>query len=77
MANLPVANLTCGEPSFFMSSGIRLECKDKCMIGDNGQAMTSAPSFKNLAGNLSIPVALLAVSPFNRFSISSSLTVEK
>ena len=38
--------------------------------------MTSPPSFKNLAGKLSNPVALLAVSPFNRFSISSSPTVE-
>ena len=44
-------------------------------IGKSGAA--SAPSFKNLAGKLSHPVALLAVSPFNRFSISSSLTVEK
>ena len=32
--------------------------------------MTTAQSFKNLAGKLSIPVALLAVSPSNRFSSS-------
>ena len=39
--------------------------------------MTTAPFFKNLAVKLSIPVALPAVSPFNRVLISTSLTVEK